>query len=124
MMCDAKPGLRCSPHARKALEEAVARFRADPSDANREAAARAKREYDLTPEGIQRLEELVALARTPEERERRQQRLLAHQEARARRLAQFHAAKRKELGALSQAERKASNDVQSLWAGVLDKPVE
>lgn len=54
-MCYAKPGPRCSNHATKALDKAVAAYAADNSDRNLEALTQARHDYNLTPKGINSL---------------------------------------------------------------------
>lgn len=54
-MCKTSPGLRCSFHARIALENIEAKTQEDPSPANLKKLATAQYNYNATPEGIKKL---------------------------------------------------------------------
>ena len=56
-MCYAKPGPRCSAHAKAYLDKAVREFGADPSAENRSAMIEALEEYKTSPAGIKKLRE-------------------------------------------------------------------
>lgn len=54
-MCYAKPGPRCTAHARADLQRAQERWDADPSEKNFKALEEARRIYDSTPGGQKEL---------------------------------------------------------------------